>query len=357
MRSVHDSGRAEPIDRRRFFQLAGYGSLGLLAAGSGFSSAFAGTIDPSTVTRMAFDVIYRTQIYNLPRDAEKVHIWMPLPPSDDAQEIQDLSVTCPVPYEITTDGIYGNRIAHIQTGYQDRAFALEARYRVVRHRVGPKPEPLDDTSARRYLQFTSRMRATEAVEAFTEKAVGKTERPVEVGRKAFDAIIDLLTYDKQIAGCGMGDTAWIMKHRRGKCDDYHALFMAMMVSRGIPVRWEQGFPLPYPSNGGGASGKLSGDCSGAHCWASFYDPEQGWVPVDVSEADKRPEMKEFFFGHLTPNRFKISEGRSIVLNPRQGGDALSTFAYAYAEADGIPLIYLSNYENMVQFNVTHIETA
>jgi hypothetical protein len=79
--------------------------------------------------------------------------------------------------------------------------------------------------------------------------------------------------------------------------------------------------------------------------------------VDVSEADKHPELREFFFGRLTPNRFKISEGRSVVLNPAQGGDPLSTFAYAYAEADGIPLIYLANYENMVQFTVTRVVTS
>ena len=75
-----------------------------------------------------------------------------------------------------------------------------------------------------------------------------------------------------------------------------------------------GFPLPYPSETIASSGRLSGDCSGAHCWVSFYDPDHGWIPVDVSEGDKNPEMRDFFFGRLTPNRFKISEGRSIRLN-------------------------------------------
>jgi transglutaminase-like putative cysteine protease len=179
---------------------------------------------------------------------------------------------------------------------------------------------------------------------------------MDVGKKIFGAIVNLLDYDKQIPGCGMGDTVWIMKHKKGKCDDYHALFMAMMISQGIPVRWEQGFPLPYSSQDSRASGKLSGDCSGAHCWASFFVPEVGWVPVDVSEADKHPDLSSFFFGNLTPNRFKISEGRSIILNPSQGAQPLSTFAFAYAEADGIPLIYQSNYENVVAFDIKKVET-
>ncbi len=357
MRSVLLWERAEVVDRRGFLRAAGLGGLGLLASGSGLFAAPVAGFDPSSVTCMAFDVTYRTEVHSLPRDAEQAYIWMPLPPSDDAQEVADLSITCPAGYEITSEEVYGNRMVLVKTGPQAAPFALESRYRIVRHRTGARRAALDEASARKYLRLSQRARVTEEVEAFTRRVVGGAGRPAEVGRRVYDALLDLLTYDRQIEGCGLGDTAWVMKHRRGKCDDYHALFMAMMVSRGIPVRWEQGFPLPYPSPAGASGGQLSGDCSGAHCWVSFYDPDLGWVPVDVSEADKRPEMREFFFGRLTPNRFKISEGRAITMNPPQGGDALPTFAYAYAEADGIPLIYPSNYENVVRFHVVRVETS
>jgi hypothetical protein len=89
---------------------------------------------------------------------------------------------------------------------------------------------------------------------------------------------------------------------------------------------------------------------------SFYDREAGWVPVDVSEGDKREDMRGFFFGNLTPNRFKVSEGRGIRLDPPQGGDGLSTFAFAYAEADGIPLIYPANYRNVIDYEVARVAT-
>ena len=98
-----------------------------------------------------------------------------------------------------------------------------------------------------------------------------------------------------------------------------------MISRGIPVRWEQGFPLAAPIREIGSRWpRLAGDCTGAHCWASFYAPSQGWIPVDVSEGDKAaPTGGDFFFGQLSPNRFKVSEGRRVTLNPAQGGDPLS----------------------------------
>jgi hypothetical protein len=88
---------------------------------------------------------------------------------------------------------------------------------------------------------------------------------------------------------------------------------------------------------------------------SFHDPDVGWVPVDVSEGDKHPPMRAFFFGNLTPNRFKVSEGRAIRLSPPQTGDPLPTFAFAYAEADGLPLIYEANYRNVIEYEITRFE--
>ncbi len=105
------------------------------------------------------------------------------------------------------------------------------------------------------------------------------------------------------------------------------------------------------------AGQLAGDCSGSHCWTSFYSPDHGWVPVDVSEADKADRNGDFFFEHLSPNRFQVSVGRSVVLNPAQGGAPLPSFAFAYAEADGIPLVYDANYVNIITYDVTRVEMS
>jgi transglutaminase-like putative cysteine protease len=352
-----ERGSRDDLPRRRFLKLAGYGGLGIVTANWASGALANEVLNPASITEMAFDVSYKTRLIDYPSDAEDVHIWMPLPPVEKGQDIQDLEITCPLPYEITTAGPYGNRLVHVETRTLE-PFSLEARYHVVRHRLGPVAEHLDESAKGKYRQLTPRVQVGDAVAAFADKAIGDATRPIDIGRRVYDAIIDALVYDKQIPGCGTGDTAWIMRHRRGKCDDYHALFMAVMISRGVPVRWEQGFPLPYPKTKGAAvEGRLVGDCSGAHCWASFYDPDAGWIPVDVSEGDKNPEMRDFFFGQLTPNRFKVSEGRAIRLSPEQGGDPLETFAFAYAESDGLPLIYDANYENVIQFTVTGVKTA
>ena len=346
--------RSTEMNRREFVRCAGLGGAALLAGGAG-SRLFASEIDPATLALMEFDVSYRTQVKQLPRDAEKLDIWMPIPSSDAGQEISGLAIESPLPVEMTTEPTFDSKILHVSANAPMKPFGVEARYRVTRRRTGIQKAVLPEAERGKYLKLTRRVRVTDEVEAFAREIIGEATDPYEVGRRVFDGIRGSLFYDQSLPGCGTGDTAWIMKYRRGKCDDYHALFMAIMISRGIPIRWEQGFPLPFPEAGKVETGQLEGDCSGSHCWASFYAPSHGWVPVDISEGDKTSVNPEFFFGNLSPNRFQVSVGRAVVLSPPQGGDPLSTFAFAYAEADGIPLIYPANYENIIRYDVTRVE--
>ncbi len=346
-------------DRREFIRVAGLGTAALV--GVGIRPGGAAGVDPSAYALMEFDVRYRTRIHRLPAEARDVNLWMPLPSSDTAQQISNLEIESPWPHEITRERAFGSRMLHVAVteGVGDAApFDVEARYHVTRSRVGAQRDWLTDLDAKKYLTLTPTVRMTDEIEQFAARVVGRATDPYDIARRVSDGIQELLFYDKTIPGCGTGDTAWIMKHRRGKCDDYHALYMAIMVSRGVPIRWHQGFPLPLPEPGASASaGQLEGDCTGAHCWVSFYAPDHGWVPVDVSEADKLGDGGGFFFGHLSPNRFQVSVGRAVVLTPAQGGAPLPSFAYAYAESDGIPLVYTANYENIITYTVTNVEMS
>ena len=59
--------------------------------------------------------------------------------------------------------------------------------------------------------------------------------------------------------------------------------------------------------------------------------------MDISEADKHPEMKEYYFGNLTEDRVTFSVGRDVDLQPKQAGPPLNFFVYPYVEVDGKPL--------------------
>lgn len=343
------------LDRRTFMRMAGLSGAAFVT--SGLRPFAAAGYDPAAAALMEFDVTYRTEIHRLPSAAQDVHLWMPLPSTDSAQQISNVEVESPFPGDVTHDETFGTKMLHVSSPARRGPFAVEARYRVTRTRAAIQEAALAEADAAKYLQLTRTVRMTPEIEVFADQVIGTTTDPYEIGRRVFDGIQDLLFYDNTIPGCGTGDTAWIMKHRRGKCDDYHALFMAIMVSRGVPIRWEQGFPLPFPEERHMEAGHLAGDCSGSHCWANFYSPDHGWVPVDVSEADKAGQHGDFFFGHLSPNRFQVSVGRSVILNPAQGGAPLPSFAFAYAEADGIPLVYDANYVNIITYDVTRVEMS
>ena len=136
----------------------------------------------------------------------------------------------------------------------------------------------------------------------------------------------------------------IPKRRGGKRPVSIAEGVLHTVQATIAKAFINSLPV-HPAAHGYVTGRDPLSYAAAH--RSAMTPDGYLLRLDVED----------FFGHLTPNRFKISEGRSILLTPRQGGDALPSFAYTYAEADGIPLIYASNYENTVRFAVTRVETS
>jgi hypothetical protein len=76
--------------------------------------------------------------------------------------------------------------------------------------------------------------------------------------------------------------------------------------------------------------------AGYHCWAKFLPRGRGWVAIDISEANKFPEMSEYYFGNLTADRVTFSVGRDLTLDPPQAGPPLNFFVYPYVEVDGKP---------------------
>ena len=149
-----------------------------------------------------------------------------------------------------------------------------------------------------------------------------------LGRRLYDRVDEHMTYDKSKPGYGRGDVNWACDSRFGNCTDFHSLFVSLARSQGLPARFEIGFPIP--------ENRESGSIGGYHCWAYFFVENHGWVPIDISEADKQPDKKDYFFGNLTPDRVVFTTGRDIELVPRQTGKPLNYFVYPYVEVNGKP---------------------
>ena len=289
-----------------------------------------------------FEMTYTAKVSGIPADAKNVDLWIPYPVNDEAQEILEMKVESPFPTKVNYDKEFGNGILYVKPEAGAKDFEVKMTFVVKRAEIRNKKLKEVDASMGKsdpyYLYLTPSKYAVinDKVRKFAAKATEGRSGIAGKARGTYDYILDKMAYNKTIPGWGKGDVNRICltinegKEGTGNCTDFHSFFGAMMRSQGIPVVFEMGFPL--------TPGKdlPEGKKGGYHCWAKFYLPGKGWVPVDISEADKAPEKKEYFFGSICENRVKFSRGRDILLEPNQRGDRLNYFGPdPYIEVDGV----------------------
>ncbi|MCK5286539.1 MAG: transglutaminase domain-containing protein [Thermodesulfovibrionia bacterium] len=311
-----------------------------------------GAISDTKVKSLDIEVIFDTEIITPPKHNKPVSIWMPLSKSCFEQDVSHLSIDSPVAFHINEDRHYGNKGVFIGPVHLKNGDKLTVMYKIHRKAINIIEDK--DEDIKKHLVLTEKEELDKNIKKFTDDIVSTEKDPFKVGKKIYYALMNFLTYDRDTIGCGPGVSVWTFENRGGRCADFQALFRSMMIYKGIPVRWEQGILIPYPSEKIWV-GELEGDCIGTLCWTKFYIGDGKWVPVDLVEGYQRKDMRDYFFGHLSPNRFNISTGRDITLNPPQEGEVLNTFPVTYGEFDGIPLIYGHHYRNNVGYKVLGVE--
>ncbi|MBT5955137.1 MAG: transglutaminase domain-containing protein [Candidatus Marinimicrobia bacterium] len=125
---------------------------------------------------------------------------------------------------------------------------------------------------------------------------------------------------------GNGNSVYACDIGVGNCTDYHSYFLSLSRTLEVPARFHMGFTIPE-----GEQGKIGG----YHCWADYYEEGKGWTPVDISEADKAPEKKNYFFGTATENRVEMMVGRDFILEG-YGEETVNLFIYPLLEIDDVP---------------------
>ncbi len=279
--------------------------------------------------RRSFEFLYSAKISHLPKEARAVRVWVPIPQSDDNQEISLMEIKIPHPYTTHTEPTYGNRMIFFEISDPiPPEIPLELRFRATRYE--DRKEIDREFPSQKTTQFLQPARLgaiTPEIEDIAIWIKKGHKGPLSQMHCAYHYTLDNMEYKKEGIGWGRGDTRWICHAHYGNCTDYHALFIALAQALGIPAVFEIGFPLPQD--------KKEGEIGGYHCWAHFYVEGKGWMPVDVSEGDKDPSKAEYFFGAHDANRIKFTTGRDVSLVPRQVGEPLNFFIYPYVEADGI----------------------
>lgn len=271
-----------------------------------------------------FEFTYEAAIETPPAAAKDVRMWIPLPIDTPDQKIEDVKITANgKTVENYIENGFGKSVCVESHG---EPIQVKATYKVTRYET--------HGGAQAYAQLEESLEPDSKIPLNGKVAAVAASMPTEgdarqVGKILYQHTLDRMKYDKpEGQAWGRGDAEWACDSRYGNCTDFHSYFIGLARSKHIPARFEMGFSIP------GGDNKVE-PVKGYHCWAYFWNDADGWVPVDISEADKAIEKSEYYFGTLDENRFTMSGGRDVLLTPRPKAGALNFFVYPYAEVDGV----------------------
>ena len=267
-----------------------------------------------------FEFVYRVKLPEITGDAR---VWIPLAKTDAFQSVTQEELNIPMKWEKVQDRDYGNDICVLDPQPSDGGKTIELRYRVVRKEK--TAYHADAADAPRYLRPEMLVPVNETFKTLGQKAAaGKTD-DLERAKALYDHVIARMRYDKSGTGWGRGDAMYACDVRSGNCTDFHAYFIALSRSIGIPARFAIGATIPADKN--------EGTIEGYHCWAEFL-ADGRWVPVDISEAWKNPKLADYYFGHNPANRFELTKGRDLVVDPEPASGPINFLVYPLLEMNG-----------------------
>lgn len=279
-----------------------------------------------------FEFTYEVLEQNFPSELP-VDIFVPLPADGVGQQILVQTLQSSVPGTIGRDSVHGNYYYHLhRAAGDDTPLSASLSWTVVRQPVGAYGRgELSEATRQQALAPDALVPVDHAIlqpileEIHKERA---DDSAAATARAIYDWVVDNVEYKKVGTGWGNGDTFWACNARYGNCTDFHALFISLARTEGIPARFEIGFPIP--------TDRQEGEISGYHCWVHFYLPDQGWLPIDASEAAKHPELRESLYGGNPADRIHFSSGRDLVMSPGSSKHPLNYFIYPYVELGGTP---------------------
>lgn len=283
-----------------------------------------------------FQFRYELTVRDVPAATKRIAVWLPVPIDNAAQRVLDVTVSAPVDGTYLTESTYGNRVWYADFDRPEGTdFSITQSVEVVRHElvasrlsVGDKESSATPAPARRFLSANRLVPLSKRFASIARRVTRDQVAPLDRSRSLYTHVLGHMAYDKSGTKWGQGDAIYACDFGKGNCTDFHSYFIALSRSADIPARFHIGFSIPQ--------GRGTGTVGGYHCWAEFWTAGAGWIPVDISEADKHPEKADYFFGAIDENRIAYSLGRDLVLPKRTNAPPLNYFVYPYVEVDGKP---------------------
>lgn len=303
-----------------------------------------------------------TMTIDLPRgpEAKTARLWLPYPVSDGLQEISGMAVSgnyssSAVFQEPKSGALF--LFAEWNGPSDKRTLTMQFHARTQeRSAHGMKDQGLPvPVELERYRQGEPFVPVDGKVREIADDIVRGKNGILEKSRAVYDWVVENTYRNPNVRGCGLGIVEQTLAARGGKCADISSVYVSLARAAGVPAREVFGLRLGK---------KPEEDMTGGHhCWAEFYLPGTGWIPVDPSDVRKimlveKLELKdagkprEYYFGAVDPYRIILGRGgRGITFSPPQQEGPLNYFMYPYAEVDGKALDYFDpkNFRYSIMF--------
>ncbi|NOX33274.1 MAG: transglutaminase domain-containing protein [Deltaproteobacteria bacterium] len=275
-------------------------------------------------------------------DAKTAKLWIPYPVSNTFQDISNISIKGSMSSSgVYTDKVYGTPMLYARwdKGVKKRTLTFSfdvTRQEVIRRNFPEQEASWDPADYTKYLSAT-RLGPIDGEVKLLADTITKGQNTVLGKAKAiYDWTCENTYRNPDTRGCGLGDIYRLLKEPGGKCADISSIYVALSRAAGVPSREVLGI----------RQGKkpVQDISKWQHCWAEFYLPGYGWVPVDPADvrkmmlkeklglSDKKTKYyRDYFWGGIDPYRLKLSEGRDLQLNPAQSGEPVNYLMYPYAQ--------------------------
>jgi transglutaminase-like putative cysteine protease len=270
-----------------------------------------------------FEFVYQA---TLPQISGSARMWLPLAGSDPYQTVEIKSIKVPGKNSTLQERDHGNKVLFLELGPEDSGKNLEIRYQVKRLEKAAYSAPVP--TPEKYLKPDRLVPVNEDFHQIAKEVVKGKKSDLVRARALYDHVIDRMRYAKAGKAWGKGDAIYACNARTGNCTDFHSYFIALARAVGIPARFAIGAAIPSERNDGGVDGY--------HCWAEFFADDK-WRPVDISEGDKYSTLATYYFGHHPANRFELSRGRDLVVEPGPASGPINFLAYPVLEIGGKPV--------------------
>jgi transglutaminase-like putative cysteine protease len=230
---------------------------------------------------VTYDVDFAV-IVTAPYHTKQLRVWLPMPQSDSAQQIEDgelSSYPMSVKPRVEKEPKFGNRLAYFEFAKPEGAQIIRHRFKVTAYelRWGLDPTKVAKvdhwpSSFDPYLKSDGTVVVNDRLQQLTHEFIGNSHNEAVQLDCVMGWVNKNMRYDHSVASL-RASSEHAITERAGHCSDYHGLCAAFGRALGFPTRITYGMNT-FPKN------------SPSHCKLEAFLPPYGWVSFDVSETQK-----------------------------------------------------------------------